>query len=178
METKNSHIHTFLRMQYPESVAALLFNPTRTEVLLIQRRDVPVWVLPGGGIDLGERPEQAALREMFEETGFQVNIERLVGVYTPMNKLAKQTMVYEVKWVGGTPCVNEETRAVKFFPLNQLPPLPPPYAEWIADGCAGGPPVTRMLTSVNYQTLMKYVLTHPVLVLRFLLSRIGLPINT
>jgi len=165
-------------MQYPESVAALLFNPNRTEVLLIQRRDVPVWVLPGGGIDLGERPEQAALREMFEETGFQVNIERLVGNYTPMNKLARQTMVFEVSLVGGKLCVSNETRAVRFFRLDELPPLPPPYAEWIQDGCAGGPPVTRVLTSVNYQTLMKYLLSHPVLVLRFLLARLGLPINT
>ncbi len=165
-------------MQYPESVAALLFTPDRTEVLLVQRRDVPVWVLPGGGIELGERAEQAALREMFEETGFQVNIERLVGTYTPINKLAKCTLVYEVTLVGGKQMLTDETRDIRFFPLNALPPLPPPYAEWVADGCAGGPPVTKVLSSVNYQTLMKYTLSHPVLVLRFLLARMGIPINT
>jgi 8-oxo-dGTP diphosphatase len=38
----------------PKSVACILFNKNRSEVLLIKRKDIPVWVLPGGGIDPGE----------------------------------------------------------------------------------------------------------------------------
>jgi 8-oxo-dGTP pyrophosphatase MutT (NUDIX family) len=42
-----------------ESVACILFN--NSKILLIKRRDIPVWVLPGGGIDQGESPETAAV---------------------------------------------------------------------------------------------------------------------
>ncbi|HEY4254958.1 MAG TPA: NUDIX domain-containing protein [Chlamydiales bacterium] len=165
-------------MQHPESIAVILFNPERTQVLLIQRRDVPVWVLPGGGIELGERPEKAALREMFEETGFQVNIERLVGTYIPINRLAKTTLLFEVSQIGGRLSSSPETLDARFFPLSNLPPMPPPYSEWISDGIVVQPPITKKLTSVNYQTLFKYTFSHPVLLLRFLLARLGLPLNS
>jgi ADP-ribose pyrophosphatase YjhB (NUDIX family) len=163
--------------EHPESIAVILFSPDRTEVLLIKRRDVPVWVLPGGGIELGERPSDAALREMFEETGFQVNIERLVGTYTPINRLTKQTLLFEVKEVGGKLSSSPETLDVRFFPLSNLPPMPPPYNEWISDSLTIQPPITKKLTSVNYATLFKYMFSHPVLLLRFALARLGMPIN-
>lgn len=39
------------------------------KLLLVKRRDVPVWVFPGGGIEKGETPERAVVREVFEESG-------------------------------------------------------------------------------------------------------------
>ncbi len=164
--------------QTPESVAGVVFSPDRSAILLILRRDVPVWVLPGGGIDAGESPEDASIREILEETGLSVKVDRLIGHYTPANRLTKRTNLYECKVVSGNLCSSEETRDARFFALNKLPPMPPPYPEWIRDGLNPGQPIERELRSVNYQTLFKYMLSHPLLVARFLLARAGLSINS
>jgi len=164
----------------PSSVAGAIFSSDRSQVLLIQRRDVPVWVLPGGGIDRGESAEEAIIREIQEETGLSVEINRLVGDYTPLNRLAKQTQLFEC-----TPRSQEhllasaECKNIRFFPLSRLPKeIPPPYREWIADAFEQKPPVFKTLSSVTYRRCTWYLLTHPILVCRFLLARLGFPINT
>ena len=55
------------------------------QVLLIKRRDVEVWALPGGAIDSGESTAQAAIREVKEETGIDIDLVRLVGIYSSPN---------------------------------------------------------------------------------------------
>src|SRR5690606_29127082 len=102
-------------MNLPQSIAGIIFSPDRKSVLLIKRRDVPVWVLPGGGIEQGESPEQAVVREILEETGFTVKIDRLVGDYLPINKLTKRTYLYECKVLSGEPILTEETGGISFF---------------------------------------------------------------
>ncbi len=166
-------------MNLPVSIAGIVFSPDRTSVLLIQRRDVPVWVLPGGGIEPSETPEGAVIREILEETGFTVKALRLVGEYTPINRLAKHTYLYECSILSGIAASSSETKGVQFFPLSNLPKLiPPPYLDWIADGLAKGPPVKKRLSGVTYPTLLKNFVLHPILVLRFLLARLGFAINT
>ncbi len=165
-------------MNFPKSVAGIIFSPDRASLLLIKRRDVPVWVLPGGGIDPGESPENAVVREILEETGFTVKVDRLVGDYIPMNRLAKRTYLYECAILAGHPMLSPETRGIQFFPIQGLPPLPPPYLEWIHDAELQMAPVVKKLTSVNYATLLKNLARHPILVLRFLLARMGLTINS
>ncbi len=163
----------------PESVAGVLFSEDRSQVLLILRRDVPVWVLPGGGIDPNETPDNAIVREILEETGFRVKIERLAGSYIPINRLTRPTFLYECSILSGSATLSAETRGVRFFPLNQLPSMPPPYRDWIEDAQAAIEPAPRKtLDSVNYRMLFKHLLCHPLLVLRFLLARLGLPINS
>ena len=165
-------------MNFPKSVAGIIFSPDRSCVLLIKRRDVPVWVLPGGGIDPEESPKDAIVREILEETGFTVKVDRLVGDYIPVNRLAKRTYLYECQVLKGQASLSAETRDIRFFPLEQFPPLPPPYLEWIRDAQHMGPPIQKNLTSVNYPNLLKNFILHPILVLRFLLSRLGLTINS
>lgn len=159
-----------------QSVACILFKDSK--ILLIKRRDIPVWVLPGGGIDQGENPETAACREMEEETGYQVKIVRKIAEYTPTNRLSKLTHFYEVAAVGGTPKIGAETRAVEFFDLDHLPVLPPPYMYWIADAANRLPLlIKKNVEGVNYATLLKLFVQHPVLVGRFLLTKLGIHIN-
>lgn len=164
-------------MKY-ESVAGVLFSADRTEVLLIKRRDVPVWVLPGGGIE-AETGEAAVVREFEEETGLKVAVSRLIGRYRPLNRLAKATLLYELQREGGELCATEETAGVCFWPLAHLPEMPPPYADWIADArIPSSRPLERTLYSVSYRALVGHLLRHPLLVARFLLARIGFPLNT
>jgi 8-oxo-dGTP pyrophosphatase MutT (NUDIX family) len=147
--------------------------------LLIKRRDIPVWVLPGGGIDAGETPDHAACREMEEETGCRVEIVRKIAEYTPTNRLAKFTHFYEVRPLGGALQTGTETLDVAFFPLDELPKhLPPPYRSWIADAAARRPDLLKKeVEGVNYATLLKLLARHPILVGRFLLTKIGIHLN-
>ena len=103
-----------------ESVAAILFDPTKEKILLIKRRDIPVWVMPGGGIDCGESPENATIREIFEETGYEAKIVRQVAKYLPTNKLTTTTYFYECAIHSGSPSITVESSSIAFFPLTSL----------------------------------------------------------
>lgn len=56
-------------------------NKKRDQIFLVFRSDYPIWVQPGGGIEPGETPKKAAIRETLEETGFKIRITRKIGVY-------------------------------------------------------------------------------------------------
>ncbi len=126
-----------------ESVNGIVFSPDRKEILLIKRRDVPVWVLPGGGIDANETPDQAILREMEEETGYTVALIRKIAEYTPLNRLARFTHFFECQITSGSPILTAETQGISFFSLEELPPLPPPYPDWISDACQKNAPLLK-----------------------------------
>jgi ADP-ribose pyrophosphatase YjhB (NUDIX family) len=156
-----------------QSVIGVVFSPDKTGVLLVERDDIPVWVLPGGGVDEGERPEDAIIREILEETGFTVKIKRLVGVYLPANRLTKVTHLYECTILEGKETPSQETRKVQFHPRNKLPYLlPPPFPEWIKDASQDAPLIHKTLHSVNYRALFFYLFKHPILVLRFVFKKL------
>jgi 8-oxo-dGTP pyrophosphatase MutT (NUDIX family) len=161
------------------AVTCILFNHERTEVLLIKRRDVPVWVLPGGGIELSEAPEDAAIREMSEETGLSVKIVRKIAEYLPQNRLAGFTHFFEVEKLSGELSTGPETFDIAFFPLHALPKLlAPPYPYFIHDALLPKSDVIHLpIQGVTYTALLKLLFQHPILVIRFLLSRLGLHIN-
>src|ERR1700722_2774036 len=78
-----------------KAAIGIIFSPDRQQILLVQRCDVPIWVLPGGGIEDNETPIEAVEREVYEETGIIVSADRLVGTYLPVNSLASETKVFE-----------------------------------------------------------------------------------
>ncbi|MCY3975251.1 MAG: NUDIX hydrolase [Simkaniaceae bacterium] len=152
-------------------MATVLFSEDRLSVLLVRRRDLPVWVLPGGGIDAGETPEEGALRECREETGLSVRILRKVAEYTPtLRRWTRFTHLYECAKTGGTLSTGKETVAVRFFSLRRLPePLPPPFVRWIRDAEEGHPFVLRKKTEgVALSDLLRMAIRHPYLSLRFI----------
>ncbi|HTI13567.1 MAG TPA: NUDIX domain-containing protein [Dictyobacter sp.] len=99
-------------------VSALIFEENR--VLLAYRRDIDWWNLPGGGMEIGETVEEAVIREVHEETGLQVKVEYLVGVYS---KPQKQEIVLSFccRKVGGSLMVTEESRECCYFEPDNLP---------------------------------------------------------
>jgi 8-oxo-dGTP pyrophosphatase MutT (NUDIX family) len=163
-----------------KAVIGIVFDDTRTQVLCIKRRDVPVWVLPGGGVDSGESMEGAVVREIQEETGLKTFVDRKVGEYTPINRLSQYTEVFECKPEAGEIAVGDETSAIQYWNVNALPKdFFIIHREWLADALENKRSVLRKpISGVTYWNLFKHVLRHPVWVGRLLLSRCGFPINT
>ena len=116
------------------SVSAIVWRaPGSRELLLMQRSDNGHWCLPGGRLDPGESVRDAALREVREETGWNVALGRLVGVYSDPEFMVVRfadgrrvqylNLCFEAHAIGepgalGTP---DETLAVAFFPHDALP---------------------------------------------------------
>jgi ADP-ribose pyrophosphatase YjhB (NUDIX family) len=103
------------------------------EILMIRRTDNDNWALPGGAIDLGESVTQAAIRETKEETGIDVEITGLVGIYSDPKHVIHYTSNNEVRqefsilltadFVGGSPQVSGESCAVDWVPKERIKDL-------------------------------------------------------
>lgn len=103
-------------------LAALTLIRQDNAVLLVQQRDPPgYWSLPGGVVEHGESPDQAAAREVKEETGLDVRLKRVVGIYAKLDENAL-AITFEGEITGGAMLqVTNETLACRYFPTDQLP---------------------------------------------------------
>lgn len=110
--------------QFRIAVYALIFNPEH-EILLALRRDIDWWNLPGGGLELGETVEEGVCREVREETGLEVEVDHLVGVYSKPQK-QEIVLTFLCRTLGGTLTTTDESRECRYFapeamPVNTLP---------------------------------------------------------
>ncbi|MFF7703247.1 NUDIX hydrolase [Streptomyces lydicus] len=83
-------------------------------VLVIKRADNGAWEAPGGVLELDERPEDGACREVLEETGIKVETERLTGVYKNMTR-GVVALVFRCRPVGGEERTSDESIDVRWF---------------------------------------------------------------
>jgi len=93
------------------------------QVLLILRTSEPGkgrWSLPAGFVDRGEDPSDAVIRETLEETGLQVEIIGLVGVWTNGITLVHD---YAVRVVGGSLMAGDDAGDARWFSADVLPDL-------------------------------------------------------
>lgn len=90
------------------------------EVLLCHRRDQDLWNLPGGGGELGESPEERAVRETAEEVGLQIELVCLTGIYY---KEVKKELVFAYigRTIGGSLQTSEESDETRYFGQKRLP---------------------------------------------------------
>src|SRR5262245_51426716 len=111
-----------------------------SQVLLTKREDFEVWCLPGGAVDEGESIAAAAIREAREETGLEIELTRLVGIYSrPKGWRSAHLILFAAHAAGGAlqPDPHEVVK-VGYFGQDALPaPLLAGHRQQILDALGG-----------------------------------------
>ena len=129
------------------AIAAVITDSAH-RVLLVLRSDCNLWGLPSGRIEPGEMLVDAVVREVSEETGLDVHVERLIGVYSdPVSQVYAYPSGDVVHYVtccclctvvgGSARPDGVEVLDVEFFDTGKLPSnLLPMHPQWLADALA------------------------------------------
>lgn len=104
---------------------AVVFSQDRQKVLLLRREIFVLWDLPGGGINKGEEPDHAAVRECREETGYIIELDGAVGKYLHQSVYGRGdqlTYAFRGHVVGGKARgFGPETSGLAWCPIDRLP---------------------------------------------------------
>jgi ADP-ribose pyrophosphatase YjhB (NUDIX family) len=95
-------------------------------VLLIQRADNHKWAMPGGVCEVGDTPAENARREVWEETGYEVEITAFLGVFDNWHRHLNARrhgylQLFAGRVTGGEPTLSNETLAVQWYALEAIP---------------------------------------------------------
>jgi 8-oxo-dGTP pyrophosphatase MutT (NUDIX family) len=99
-------------------------------------------------MELGERIDQTAVNEVLEETGLEVRVRRLIGLYSGEryrftypngDQIKLMSALFDCRIVAGKLRPDKiEVLETRFFLPDSLPPLPPSYSQRVLDGLSGG----------------------------------------
>lgn len=112
-------------MFHDPKVAVICIVPRDGKVLMIRRSTdlgYGLWGLPGGYVDRGEVLESAAAREVLEETGLEVEVGDLLGLFSESGNPVI-VAAYAGSETGGTLEAGPEALEVEFFDVERLPEL-------------------------------------------------------
>ncbi len=133
-------------------VGALIRNE-ESSILLQKPRGAEHWSLPAGGIEPGETPAEAIVREVREETGLIVEPERVVALlggrefrttYPNGHRVEYHFAVFACRVTSGRlGGLDDETEELQFFPANDLPELTLPYPTELFTLSDSGFPIFR-----------------------------------
>ena len=125
---------------YDPKVAVICIVPRDGKVLMIRRSTdlgYGLWGLPGGYVDRGEVVEVAAAREVWEETGLEVVVGDLLGLFSESGNPVI-VAAYIAMETGGALAAGPEALEVGFFDVDNLPELAFPrdrevLVRWVGD---------------------------------------------
>jgi 8-oxo-dGTP pyrophosphatase MutT (NUDIX family) len=115
----------------PAAAVALFDGDGR--ILLLRRKDNDKWTMPGGTMDFGESLGRCAVREVREETGFDIELTGLIGTYTDPKILIAYsdgevrqefTLVYAAKIKSGELAIDHESKGAVWVPIAHALNLP------------------------------------------------------
>lgn len=113
--------------------ASAVVTNDQGQILLHRRSDNAQWSVPGGAMELGESIAQTVVREVKEETGFYVEVDRLVGIYSDPRYVVAYSdgevrqqfsICFACHVVGGAPSGDDESMDVAFFESDMVLTLP------------------------------------------------------
>lgn len=113
----------FVHWDNPKPVTATLV-PMGDALILVKRKFEPYvgdWCLPGGFIEGYEHPADSAIREVLEETGLDIEIEKLVDASAPGRGINVVIMFYLAKPASGTPVPGDDASECQAFRQDELP---------------------------------------------------------
>lgn len=128
--------------------ASVIVENEKGQVLLEKRTDNHCWGYPGGSVELDEVVEEAAKRELFEETGLVAEALQLFGVFSGKDlhyvypngdEVSNVDIVFLCKaWSGEVKLQTSEVSELRFFPADALPenlspPIRNPLLQWAAE---------------------------------------------
>jgi len=108
-------------------IRAVIFKDNK--ILMVKENSDGSWALPGGWADIGLTPSEVAVKEVKEESGFDVKAVKLLAVMDmkchphPPSPFHIYKMFIQCEIIGRQPMKGVETSAVEFFAENNLPPL-------------------------------------------------------
>lgn len=109
--------------------SALIFDQSGEKILLTKRSDNGQWCLPGGVMEPGESISETCIREVLEETGLEVEVLRIIGVYSNRdllveypdgNKFQIVVVSFEVEVKGGELRLSNETTDYGYFTWHEI----------------------------------------------------------
>jgi len=112
--------------------SATIFDATKQRILLTRRTDNGQWCLPGGAVEPGESVAETCVREVWEETGLQVRVLGLFGVYSSPHRLVEYAggnrfhiivLNFAAEVVGGALSLSDETTAYGYFTVDEIAAL-------------------------------------------------------
>lgn len=135
----------------PLAASAAIFNQVGEVLLVRLSYDQRQWTTPGGGIDPGESPADAAVREAREETGLDGEIEALYGVYWRRDN-EQIVFAFRCRVVGGALALDgKEILEARYFPPDALPrPMTNGALLRIADALTDGPVMVKTIDRLEY----------------------------
>ena len=124
--------------QHSVSVAGVVVRADG-RVLAIKRADNGTWEPPGGVLELSETPADGVRREVYEETGIKVSVERLTGVYKNMAR-GIVALVFRCRPEDGHERLSDETAAVGWLTGEEVRArMNEAYAVRVQDALRDGP---------------------------------------
>ncbi len=99
------------------------------QILLVKERSDQKWCMPGGWVDVGEAPARAVAREVHEESGFKVEVKKVIAVLDanrsgrPLSLYHAFKIIFQCEIIGGKARQSHETGDVNFFDFANVPEL-------------------------------------------------------